>query len=149
LQEKYFVKRIEFVAKVTNCLTNIFSKTLGKTNIFGIFWKNKYIRENFRKNLPKSFIFTQRSSVGCSAAQCWVQRSSVLGCSAAQWLVRWAAVRQPRVRFPPGTPPSAQQDELFTQTQEFIPSSGRYPAGEDLPEDEYCINVCLVRKNTK
>jgi hypothetical protein len=80
----------------------------------------------------------QRSLAGCSAAQ--------LGCSAAQWLVRWAAVRQPRVRFPPGTPPSAQQDELFTQTQEFIPSSGRCPAGEDLPEDEYCINVCLVRK---
>jgi len=57
--------------------------------------------------------------------------------SVAQWLVRWAAVRQPRVRIPPGTPPSAQQDELFTQTQEFIPSSGRYPAGKDQPEDEY------------
>ncbi len=57
----------------------------------------------------------------------------------AQWLVRWAAVRQPRVQFPPGTPPSAQQDELFTQ---LIPSSGRYPAGEDQAEDEYCTNVC-------
>jgi hypothetical protein len=40
-----------------------------------------------------------------------------LGYSVAQWLVR-------RVRFLPGTPPSAQQDELFTQTPEFIPSSG-------------------------
>ncbi len=62
-----------------------------------------------------------------------------IGCSVAQWLVRWAAVRQPRVQIPPGTQPSAQQDELFTQTQEFIPSSGRYPAGEYQPEDEYCI----------
>jgi hypothetical protein len=60
-----------------------------------------------------------------------VQRSSVVSA------LGWAAVRQPRVRIPPGTPPSAQQDELFTQTQEFIPSSGRYPAGEDQPEDEY------------
>jgi hypothetical protein len=58
----------------------------------------------------------------------------------------YTAVRQPRVRFPPGTPPSAQQDELFTQTQEFIPSTGRYPAGEEQPEDEYCINVYLARK---
>jgi hypothetical protein len=65
-------------------------------------------------------------------------------CSVAQWLVRWAAVRQPRVRIPPGTPPSVQPDESFTQTQEFI-----YPAGEDQPEDEYCINVCLVRKIQK
>jgi hypothetical protein len=47
---------------------------------------------------------------------------------------------------PPGTPPSAQLDEIFTQTQEFIPSSGRYPAGEVHPEDEYCINVSIVRK---
>jgi hypothetical protein len=43
----------------------------------------------------------------------------IIGCSVAQWLVRWAAVRHPRVRIPPGTPPSAQQDEFFTQTQEF------------------------------
>ena len=35
---------------------------------------------------------------------------------------------------------------MFTQTQEFIPSPGKYPAGEVHPEDEYCINVCLVRK---
>jgi hypothetical protein len=27
-----------------------------------------------------------------------------------------------------------------------IPSSGRYPADEVQPEEEYCINVCLVRK---
>jgi hypothetical protein len=70
----------------------------------------------------------------------------IIGCSVAQWLVRWATVRQPRVRIPPGTPPSAQQDELFTQTQELISSSGGYPAGEYQPEDEYCSNVCLVRK---
>jgi hypothetical protein len=87
----------------------------------------------------------QRSSEGCSAAQRGaaqqlsggvhrssavrgaaqlsggVQRSLVEGCSAAQWLVRWAAVRQPRVRFPPGTPPSAQQDELFTQQAKSNP----------------------------
>ncbi len=28
----------------------------------------------------------------------------------------------------------------------FIDSSGRYPAGEEHPEDEYCINVSLVKK---
>jgi hypothetical protein len=43
---------------------------------------------------------------------------------------------------------SAHQDELFIQTQKFISSSGWYPAGEVQPEDEYCINLCLVRKNT-
>ncbi len=76
-----------------------------------------------------------------------VQRSSE-GCSVAQWLVPWAAVRQPRVRIPPGNPPLAQQVELFTLAQEFIPSLERYPAGESQvqPEDEYFLNVCVVRK---
>ena len=61
------------------------------------------------------------------------------GVAVAQWLVCG-------VQFLPGTPPSAKQEELVTQTQEFIPSSGRYPADEVQPEDEYCVNVCLVRK---
>jgi hypothetical protein len=60
----------------------------------------------------------------------FAERIIIVGCSLAQGLVRWAAVRQPPVRFSPGNPPLAQQDELYpdagvyTQTQEFIPSSG-------------------------
>jgi hypothetical protein len=29
------------------------------------------------------------------------------------------------------------------------PSSGKYPAGEVQPEDEYCINLCVVRNGIK
>jgi hypothetical protein len=61
------------------------------------------------------------------------------GCSVAMWLVRWAAVRQSRVRFPPGTPPSAQQEEkLFAQMQESPLTQLRkkeHPTGEH-PEEE-------------
>ncbi len=38
-----------------------------------------------------------------------------------------------------------EQHEIFTQTQEFIPSSGRYPAGEVQPEHEYCVK-CRSRR---
>ncbi len=65
-------------------------------------------------------------SGGCSMAQWGVQHGLVLGCSMAQWLACWAAVRQPRVRIPPGTPPSAQQEENYlTRCRSHLPSSGR------------------------
>jgi hypothetical protein len=54
------------------------------------------------------------------------------------WLVRWAAVRQSRVRFPPGTPSSAQQEEkFFAQMQESLTQLRKkvHPAGEH-PEEE-------------
>jgi hypothetical protein len=47
------------------------------------------------------------------------------GCGVAQLLVHRAAERNPRVHAGgTGTLPSAQQDELFTQTHGFITSSG-------------------------
>ncbi len=83
-------------------------------------------------------------------------RDMCLGGGVAQFLVRWAAVRQPWVRFPPGTPPSAQQDELFTQTKESMKINPRmntvlkYQNIQKFPlkkkEDEHCINACLSRK---
>jgi hypothetical protein len=44
----------------------------------------------------------------------------------AKWLACWAAVRQPRVRFPPGTPPSDQQEENYLpRCRSHLPSLGR------------------------
>jgi hypothetical protein len=56
----------------------------------------------------------------------------------AKWLARWAAARQPRVRFPPGTPPLGPAGiKLFAQMQESLSQLRKkeYPAGEH-PEEE-------------
>ncbi len=88
-------------------------------------WEKNWLKKILRKGSKSCDLFTR---CGVSQSGCGESQS---GCGVFQWLVRPAAVRQLRVRFPPGTPPSAQQDELFTQAQEFMPSSGWYhPAGE-------------------
>jgi hypothetical protein len=72
-----------------------------------------------------------------------------LGCSLAKWLVRWAAVRQSRSRFPPGTPPSSRQEENYLPRcrNHHLPSSGRKNAQqENKPRKN---NVCIVREITK
>ncbi len=66
----------------------------------------------------------------------------------AKWLACWAAVRQSQVRFPPGTPPSAQQEENYLpRCRSHLPSSGRkYTQQENIPRK---YNVCIVREITK
>jgi hypothetical protein len=56
-------------------------------------------------------------------------------CSVAQWIMRReCTIRQPRVRFPPGTPP-------LIQTQEFI-----YPAQEDTQQERFNPRILMYRK---
>ncbi len=154
--------------QISNGCLEIFKKivtllTVNRSLLFTFF---NLILDASSVRVQRSSVRAQRNSVRVQCSSVRVQCSSVMGgysvaqwgssvrpvgcsmaqweCSVAQWLVRWAGVRQPRVRFPPGTPPSAQQNEIFAQTQEFIPSSGWYPAVQ--PEDEYFIYVCLVMK---
>jgi hypothetical protein len=70
------------------------------------------------------------------------------GCSMSKWLARWSAVRQSRVRFPTGTPPSAQQEENYLpRCRSHLPSSGRKNTQqENIPRKN---NVCIVREITK
>ncbi len=75
---------------------------------------------------------------------------SVWGCGVAMWLARRAAVRQSRVRIPPGTPPLVQPRKIqeqksigadFSQrsSRRFQRSSRRI--SPCITKDEYCINT--------
>ncbi len=76
----------------------------------------------------------------------------VSGCSVAKQGAEWlsgkcVAVRQSRERFPPGTPPSAWQEENYLPTWSHLPSSGRKNTQhENIPRKN---NVCIVREITK
>jgi hypothetical protein len=71
--------------------------------------------------------------------------------SMAKWLACWAAVRQPRVRFPPGIPPSSQQEENYLpRCRSHLPSSGgKNTQQENIPRKNN-VRVCnIVREITK
>jgi hypothetical protein len=72
----------------------------------------------------------RRGYVECDVAMkgaawlCRVRRGYA-GCGVAMWIVRRAAVRQPRVRIPPGTPPLVQPRKVQEQkaTVQIFPSA--------------------------
>jgi hypothetical protein len=68
--------------------------------------------------------------------------------SLAQWLVRCSAAGSIPARRPT-LGPAGRIFYLPRRRSLCISSSGRYPVGEVHPDDEYCINVFVVRKIQK
>jgi hypothetical protein len=64
----------------------------------------------------------KRNKANCKISSVFAERIIIVGCSVDQCLGRWAAVRQPWVRFPPSTPLSAKQLRIIPRRWNLYPA---------------------------